>query len=115
MPGISSFKFWSGVPTPNGSNLTAWMKAFSPERQKQILDILQSNPRACVLYNKALVGFWGSTTEELARLPLASYISDYMPIVAEEGRYEIRVNPTRNSPWIEVTREIVPTSCHAEK
>jgi len=115
MPGMNSFNFWSGVPTPNGSNLTAWMRAFSPERQKQILDILQSNPRACVLYNKELVRFWGFTTEELERSLLTSYITNDMPRVAEEGGYEIRVNPGRNSPWIEITREIVPISRHSEK
>jgi len=103
MPGMFSFNLWSGVPSPNGSNVTFWTRLFSPERQKQILDILQSNPRACVLYNKELARDEGSTTEELARLPLANFITDDMPKVAEEGDYEIRVNPRRNSPWIAAT------------
>jgi F0F1-type ATP synthase membrane subunit c/vacuolar-type H+-ATPase subunit K len=115
MPGMDSFNFWSGVPTPNGWNLTAWMRGFSLERQKGILDILQSNPRACVLYNKELVRFWGSTAEELSASPLASYITHGMPRVAEEGGYEIRVNPRRNVPWTEVSREVVPISSRSEK
>ncbi len=103
MPGMFSFNLWSGVPSPNGSNVTFWTRLLSPEPQKPILDILQSNPRACVLYNKELARGEGSTTEELARLPLANFITDDMPKVAEEGDYEIRVNPRRNSPWIAAT------------
>ena len=49
MPGMGSFNFWSGVPTPNGFNLTAWMKGLDSERQKQILAVLQS-VRAHALY-----------------------------------------------------------------
>ena len=115
LPGMSSFNFWSGVPAPNGSNHNNWMRTFSPERQKQILDILQSNPRACVLYNKKLVAFWGLSTEDLVRLPLARYIIGDMPLIVQRGDYEIRANPRRNSPWIEATVEVVLVSSHDDK
>ena len=102
MPGMGSFHSWSGVPAPNGWNATGWMKLFSPERQKQILDLIQSNPDACVLYNKELVRFWElDPEEEAARSPLARYILHDMAKVAGEGGYEIRTNPGRTAPWIQ--------------
>lgn len=106
MPGMGSFNFWSGVPTPNGSNLTAWMKGFSVERQEEILGILQSKPRACVIDHRELVRFWGSTGQQLESSPLASYIL-HMRKVAARGGYEIRVQATRRSPWA----AIEPHSC----
>ena len=106
MPGMNSFNFWTGVPAPNGSNHNGWMRAFSPERQQQILNILQSDPRSCVVYNKTLVQFWGPSDKELD-LPLARYITDDMPRIAEAGDYEIKINPKRDSPW---SPDIYPTA-----
>ena len=45
LPGMGSFNYWSGIPTPNGSNMTAWMRVFDRERQQRILDLVRSNPR----------------------------------------------------------------------
>jgi hypothetical protein len=100
MPGMGSFNFWSGVPTPNGFNLTAWMKGLDSERQKQILAVLQSTPRACAIYNPSLVRFWETKEEELAALPLARYIMADMPKVAARGGYEIRIHPQRQLLWV---------------
>jgi hypothetical protein len=47
------------------------------------------------------MAFWQITPEEVAKSPLASYIADDMPKVAEAGGYEIRTNPGRNAPWIQ--------------
>jgi len=78
MPGMGSFNFWSGIPAPNGSNLTAWMKGLNAERQQRILNILESVPDACVVYNPTLVKFWGVKEKDLAALPLANYILNQM-------------------------------------
>jgi hypothetical protein len=99
MPGMGSFNLWSGVPTPNGSNLTAWMRGLDAERQQQILDRLQSSSGACVVYNPTLVRFWQTKQEELMALPLARYILFAMANAAARGGYEIRVHPKRESPW----------------
>ena len=99
LPGMGSFNYWSGVPTPNGSNMTAWMRVFDRERQQRILDLMRSDPRACSVYSAPLTGMWGATPEELAVSPLARYIIDEMPKVAEIDDYEIRVSPQRSSPW----------------
>src|SRR5262249_44683276 len=39
MPGMASFNLWSGIPTPNGWNMTGWMKGISSERQAETLSI----------------------------------------------------------------------------
>jgi hypothetical protein len=99
LPGMGSFNYWSGVPTPNGSNMTAWMRVFDRERQQRILDLLRANPRACSVYSAPRTSMWGATAEELAVSPLARYIIDEMPKVTAIDDYEIRVSPRRTSPW----------------
>jgi hypothetical protein len=101
LPGMGSLNFWSGVRTPNGSNLTAWMRGFSLEQQQQILTMLQANRRGCSVYNAGLAKFWGSASKELDTLPLAQYVMHDMRKVAERDGYEIRVHPRRDSPWVE--------------
>jgi hypothetical protein len=101
LPGMGSFNYWSGIPTPNGSNMTAWMRVFDRGRQQRILDLVRSDPRACSVYNAPRTSMWGATAEELAASPLARYIIDEMPKVTQIDDYEIRVTPGRNSPWTE--------------
>lgn len=101
MPGMGSLNFWSGVPTPNGLNMPSWTRAFTLEQQQRIFDILKMNPQSCAVYNQGIAQFRGPTSQELAESPLAHYIVYAMPKVIEDGGYEIRVSPQRNSPWIE--------------
>jgi hypothetical protein len=103
MPGMGSLNFWSGVAPPNGYNHNGWMRSFSLLQQEQILHILWANPRSCAVYNEDLAHFWGSTNQDLDKLPLARYIIYDMRKVYEKNGYEIRVHPQRNSPWVDVT------------
>jgi len=84
------------------------MKGFSPEQQQPILQILEANPKSCVVYNSSLVHFWKSTDQDLAELPLARYILYAMPKVYQKDGYEIRVNPQRSSPWIDAVAHPSP-------
>ena len=108
LPGMGSLNFWSGVPTPNGLNMTGWMRAFSLEQEQQILHILELNPKSCVVYNEKLLHFWGSKQQDLDALPLGRYILYTMPEVFQEDGYEIRVNPQRKSPWIDTVARPSP-------
>jgi hypothetical protein len=108
MPGMGSLNYWSGVPTPNGWNLTAWMRGFSPDRQQRILEILQANPRGCSVVQAGLVRFWQVPPEELEGLPLARYIMHNMRPVAARDGFEIRVHPQRSSPWVDVPADPFP-------
>lgn len=101
MPGMGSFNFWSGLPTPDASNLTNWMPSMPPSAQQRIVNILQGDSSACVIYNADIARFWHTTQESIAASPLAAYILDGMHMVAGRDGYEIRVNPHRRAPWIE--------------
>jgi hypothetical protein len=72
MPGMGSFNIWSGVPTPNGWNLTAWMKGINPEGQAEILKIIVSDSQACAIVNRRIGRFWDKDETGMeAALPLA--------------------------------------------
>jgi len=101
MPGMGSLNFWSGVPTPNGSNLTVWVKAFNAERQQDILDILKTRPRACVVYHPQILASWmPGGTQETENTLLGSFILKKMRVADERQGYEIRVMAERTVPWI---------------
>jgi hypothetical protein len=100
MPGMYSFNLWSGVPTPNGWNLSAWMEGIDREEQSKILDIIRAHPRACVVLNHEIEKFWDRRSLAYQKAPpLMRYIETEMPMAAKFGDYEIRVHPRRMSPW----------------
>jgi hypothetical protein len=102
LPGMFSLNLWSEVQTPNGWNSTIWMKGFDPERQQAILDILQSNRRACVVENSSVIRLWQMNESRVRALPLGRYILERMPAIAKENGYVIRVHPERDTPWTPV-------------
>lgn len=99
LPGMASFNLWSGVPTPNGWNLSVWMDGISLDRQAEILNLLKSNPQSCAIVNHQIVEMWGGDAAA-ARSPLAQYMMTKMPKIQQYDDYEIHVNPERRSPWI---------------
>jgi hypothetical protein len=101
MPGMGHFNFWSGVPTPDGFNMDAWMKGVPVEQQQHTLQILENNPSACVIYRPFMMGVWGVPDGGIDTLPLARYILHDMPTVFASGGYEIHVSPDRRAPWVE--------------
>jgi hypothetical protein len=101
LPGMGSFNFWSEVPSPNGFNHNAWVTHFSLEEQRSILATLQANRKSCVLYNPEILLFWQTTPRDVEASPLATYIVNDMPMVYQRQNYQIRVNPNRQSPWVE--------------
>jgi hypothetical protein len=100
MPGMGSFNMWSGVPTPNGWNLTAWMNGLSSDRQAEILRIMQKESGACAILNRSILRIWDGDDGRGEASPLARYVMIDMLKIAEVGEYEIRVNPNRSSPWL---------------
>ncbi|MDE3166167.1 MAG: hypothetical protein KGN36_10195, partial [Acidobacteriota bacterium] len=98
LPGMGSFNLWAGVPPPNGMNLTAWVRDFTPLQQQGILDILRNNPRSCAVYSPVQTAGWQNTARDLDS-PLARYITGEMPPAFEALGYQIRVHPRRDTPW----------------
>ena len=105
LPGMLSFNMWSGVPTPNGWNLTAWTNEISADRQAEILALIKQDPRACAIVNRTIARFWDKDAVVTAASPLARYILSEMPEVTAVGEYEIRVHPRRDSPWSDTSVE----------
>lgn len=99
LPGMGSLNLWSGLPTPNGMMLTAWVKALRPDQQDGILRILSGDPDACVVVRPRNI--WKITPADLQASPLATYMVTQMRPVAAIAGYEIRVNPRRTRPWID--------------
>jgi hypothetical protein len=101
MPGMASFNLWSGIPTPNGWNMTGWMKGISSERQAEILGIMKADSQACAIVNRNIVRFWSDDQAGADELPLAHYVMTDMPELTKFGDYEVHVAPDRSSPWLQ--------------
>jgi hypothetical protein len=108
MPGMGGFNFWSGVPTPDGFNMDAWMRAVPLGEQQQTLEELESNPSACVLVRREDLAIWGVPEGGVDTLPLAHYIDYDMPIVFNDWGYEIHVSPQRPQAWVERASVVKP-------
>ena len=108
MPRLHSFNIWSGVPQPRDSEAPLALQMYTWEGQKQVLDQLRSDEGACALYNGELVRLWQTTSQDLARLPLVSYVLHEMPTAAEKGGYQIHANPQRHSAWIPYSAKATP-------
>ena len=92
MPGMGSLNLWSERPTPNGYNLSAWMTAFTPEEQQQIVEILRRTERPCVVYNPRLVLLWmPGGTARLSFSPLAKYVFNETRAISVVSDYQLRV------------------------
>jgi hypothetical protein len=91
MPGMNSLNLWSGIPAPNGLNLTVWMTAFTKDEQNEIVRILRRHSRPCIVYNSKLLHFWmpggpGPLTDS----PIARYLKDETESISKVSRYELR-------------------------
>ena len=73
-----------------------------------MLDQLRSDEGACVLYNRELLLLWQITPDDLERLPLVTYVLHQMPTAAQDGAYQIRINPHRSSAWIPYSANATP-------
>jgi hypothetical protein len=99
LPGTASLNLWSGVPAPNGWNLTNWMQVFTPEQQRRIVARLESSRRSCAVVNHSLLDFWETPRDSLQDAPLANYILLRLRKAEEENGYEIRIRPDRDFAW----------------
>lgn len=56
-PGMFSLNLWSGLPTPNLSNVTHWFSLLPAARQQGIVAQLEAHPRACVVIQRAHINY----------------------------------------------------------
>jgi hypothetical protein len=102
MPGMASLNFWSGVAPPNGFLLTAWMNGFEPEWQEEIVRIMRSRPRPCIVYSPHWVRLWmPDGPGPLATSAIAAYVANESAPVSSAGEFQIRLPLNRVSEWHE--------------
>jgi hypothetical protein len=89
MPGMFSFNFWSGVPSPTSLNLGHWMALFDEQTQRQVVHALEGQQKACVLVNHQIVRFW--TRQDVSQMPLPVYIASQFILAESFGSYELWV------------------------
>jgi len=96
LPGMPSLNFWSGVYPLTGQNIDNWMACFTDSQQKVVIAALAPRARACVVYNPAIMKFWGTKAEVLQSLPLVQYIRQNFRIVANSGEYYLMMRNERD-------------------
>ena len=102
IPGMPSLNFWTGIYPLTGQNMDNWMASFTDSQQETVITALAPHARACIVYNPALVKFWGTKTELLQSLPLTKYIRDNFRTVARSGDYYLMMRNERNPGTIHV-------------
>lgn len=92
MPGMFSLNLWSGVPTPDGYNMTGWMESFPLSMQQAVLDDLLKSSRPCIVENTELLRWWMPMGDAaLARSPIARYVQRQTYQVFAVADYSLRV------------------------
>jgi hypothetical protein len=94
-PGMFSFNLWSGVPTPNGSNVTHWFSLLDHSRQRQIIRRLTESPRAAVIIDQGHIAFLRSRGLAPAG-PLHDFITREFEPAFRAGPFEFRVRKGRS-------------------
>lgn len=56
-PGMFSFNLWSNVRTPTLGNVTHWFSLLNRSEQQRIIDVLEAEPRACVIVQRTHIEF----------------------------------------------------------
>ena len=76
MPGLDSFYFWTGQPSPTLVALDDWVGFLNDAEQQRMVDDFARVARPCVVYNPALVDFW-IRRGTLPRRPMVRWIEDH--------------------------------------
>lgn len=98
-PGMESLNLWSNTPTPNGMNLTGWMTSFHTGEQHEIVNLLRSSDKPCVVVNRALLGFWLPYGQQiLLSSPIMQYADHELRLKGEFDNYELRTNVAHSEP-----------------
>jgi hypothetical protein len=96
-PGINSLYLWAEKDPPTTYNTTHWMTMFSPARQAEIVQAINTHPHACAVRKNQLTKDWldrsgrRMTTQEFESLPLVRAIENDFTTAGIFAGYELRV------------------------
>jgi hypothetical protein len=97
MPGINSLYLWTEKEPPTTYNATAWMTLFGADRQKRIVEALETYPRACAVRNRELAERW-LRGQRIEGLPLVRSIREDFHPVGNFAGYEFLSRSGRTLP-----------------
>lgn len=84
-PGMFSFNLWTDLPTPTLANATHWFSLLPAAQQQEIMAVLESHPRACVIVQQSHMDFLRQRGFEPAG-PLHDYITrQFKPAFSIDG------------------------------
>jgi hypothetical protein len=98
LPGVFSFNLWTGRPTPTGANVTHWFSLLNPGQQRQIIDRLAADPRACIIVEHSLLTFLHEGAINPSG-PLRDYLYEQFEPAFATGNYQF---------WVKRGRTIAP-------
>jgi hypothetical protein len=79
MPGFASMYFWTKIAPPGTIN-NAWILNLEDDRQHEIIEVMQTYERSCVLRNPGHEKFWRMGRWSSSKGPLERYIqTQYKP------------------------------------
>ena len=74
-----------------------WMLGLSAQEQARIVQALAAHPRACVVYNPAILALWNSGGQmDFESLPLVQYIQQGFRPIAASGEYRLLIHKERS-------------------
>lgn len=89
IPGMDSFNFWTGLPSPDpGLNTDDNLIVLTTQQQRSVTNRLADSPSACVLYSPTLVSFW-IAGRQVKSGPLATYVTSHYAIIASANGYQL--------------------------
>jgi hypothetical protein len=94
-PGMNSFHEWTGIDPPTGLNTTNWMELLEDDQQREVVDALAREPKACVLYNGQVAAGWLGN-DRVEQRPLVRHIrGQFEPDRNFGGGYQLWTRRTR--------------------
>jgi hypothetical protein len=94
LPGFSSLYFWTQIRPP-GNIVAAWMISMEDERQIEIIEVMESYRRPCVIHNRRAMNTWVKRKLDYSKRPLVEYISNQFEESRSYGGYSLHVKNER--------------------
>jgi hypothetical protein len=87
-PGLFSFHFWSGKPSPAGIDHQVWMSLLDDAGQNAVVRQIAGDSRACVVYQQEVVDLWTKGID-VSQKPLVRFIRENFYTVLEGQGYRL--------------------------
>lgn len=97
LPGVFSFNQWTDKPAPTLRNVTHWFSLLSEDEQREIIDAMSADPRACFVLQRPLVAFLTKNGFPV-RGPLVGYLDSHYRQTVEVDGFSLWIRRERATP-----------------